>query len=233
MKHNPFADLTAMEWTLYLASAGTILLAFFLSGGRGALTILASLIGVTSLIFVAKGYVLGQALMVVFAVFYGVISFFLRYYGEMITYLGMTAPIAVCTMVTWMRHPFAGTREVEVCALTRRQLWTMAVLAAAATAGLGLLLRAMGNANLLVSTVSITTSFVASYLTLCRSPYYAVGYAANDVVLIVLWTMAAVEDPGYWPMVVCFAAFFLNDLYGFYSWQRMRRRQAALCASAD
>ena len=83
----------------------------------------------------------------------------------------------------------------------------------------------MGNANLLFSTISITTSFVASYLTFLRSPYYAIAYSANDVVLIVLWIMASMENISYLPMVFCFIMFLANDLYGFYNWRRMRKRQ--------
>jgi len=87
------------------------------------------------------------------------------------------------------------------------------------------ILRELHNANLLVSTISITTSFAASFLTFCRSPYYAIGYAANDLVLIVLWGLSTLESLSYLPMVLCFLMFFANDLYGFYNWQRMQKRQ--------
>lgn len=59
------------------------------------LTLAASLIGVTSLIFNAKGNPIGQVLMVLFSLLYGIISYTFAYYGEMITYLGMTMPMAV------------------------------------------------------------------------------------------------------------------------------------------
>lgn len=49
-------------------------------------------------------------------------------------------------------------------------------------------------ANLVPSTLSVTTSFIAVYLTYKRSPYYAFGYAANDIVLIVLWILAARQN---------------------------------------
>ena len=223
--HNPFRDLTRFERGLWLISVCGVIVSFALSGGGDILTMIASLIGVTALIFVAKGYVLGQVLTVAFAVFYGIISFFFRYYGEMITYLCMTAPIAVASVVSWLRHPHKGSREVEVSRLSRRQIAVMIVSAMAVTAAFYFILRALGNANLVFSTVSVTTSYVASYLTFLRSPYYAVGYAANDVVLIVLWVLATIESLSYLPMVLCFVLFLVNDLYGFYNWQRMQKRQ--------
>ncbi len=101
----------------------------------------------------------------------------------------------------------------------------MWVLAAVVTGVFYFVLKALGTANLVPSTVSVTTSFLAVYLTMMRSPYYAIGYAANDVVLIVLWIMAAVNDSSCLPMVLCFVMFFFNDLYGFVNWINMERRQ--------
>ena len=63
------------------------------------------------------------------------------------------------------------------------------------------------------------------YLTFRRSPYFALAYAANDVVLIVLWAMAALEDITYLSVLICFVMFLVNDLYGFVSWKRMEQRQ--------
>ena len=71
----------------------------------------------------------------------------------------------------------------------------------------------------------MTTSFVAVSLTALRSPYYALGYALNDVVLIVLWIMATIAEPAYAPMIACFVMFLANDLYGFVNWRRMQDRQ--------
>lgn len=66
-----------------------------------------------------------------------------------------------------------------------------------------------------------------NYLTFRRSPYYAVGYAANDIVLIILWGMASLENISYISVVVCFIAFFANDIYGYLSWCEMGKRQTA------
>lgn len=220
-----FRDMTRFERGLWLTSVVGVVLAFAISGGDDVLTMIASLIGVTAVIFVAKGYVLGQVLTIVFAVFYGIISFFFRYYGEMITYLCMTAPMALVAVISWLRHPYKGSREVAVSRLSGRQVAVMIVSAAAVTAAFCFILRALGNANLIFSTVSVTTSFFASYLTFLRSPYYAIGYAANDVVLIVLWVLATVESLSYLPMVLCFMLFLMLDVYGFVNWKRMQKRQ--------
>lgn len=79
--------------------------------------------------------------------------------------------------------------------------------------------------NIIFSTISIITSFLAAALTMLRSSYYAVWYAANDIVLIILWVLASMENPAYIPVVVNFGIFFINDMYGYISWKRRERIQ--------
>lgn len=222
---NPFKGLTKFEWTLWLFSIAVIIVAFVISNGQSWLNCIASLIGVTALIFVSKGDVFGQVLTVVFAVFYGIISFKFRYYGEMITYVGMTAPIAMMSVVSWLRHPFEDSSEVEVQHLSKEQIRSIVFLTIVVTFVFYFILKHFNTANLVVSTISIATSFLASYLTFLRSPYYAVAYSANDVVLIILWLFAAISDMSYVPMIFCFVMFLFNDIYGFFNWKRIHKRQ--------
>ena len=215
------------EKCLWLLSAAFIVGSFCLFDRQNYMTLCASLIGVTSLIFNAKGNPFGQLLAVVFSLLYGGISYTFAYYGEMITYLGMTMPMAVFALIAWLRNPYNGNRaEVRVNAISRREAGWMCLGAAAVTAVFYFVLAYFHTANLLPSTVSVTTSFLAVYLTFRRSPCFALAYAANDLVLIVLWTLASAEDIRYISVVVCFAAFFANDIYGYISWQRMKLRQA-------
>ena len=103
----------------------------------------------------------------------------------------------------------------------------MLALTAAVTAAFYFILSPLGTANIFISTVSVTTSFIAVYLTFRRSPFFALAYAANDVVLIIMWLLAVRENASYISVVVCFAMFLVNDIYGFISWLKMGKRQGA------
>ena len=191
------------------------------------LSLIASLMGVTALIFLAKGNWIGQALTVLFAILYAIISYQTQYYGEMITYLGMTAPTAALAAVEWIRHPYKkGMDEVKVSRLTKSKIIVMVVLGIVTTAVFYFILKWLGTENLTLSTLSVTTSFCASYLMYVRTPYYALVYAANDIVLILLWAAACFDNIGYLPVAVCFACFFANDIYGFVNWKRMKMKQS-------
>lgn len=219
-------SVTVTEWLVWGLSVIAIAAFFFAFGNTQYLYLVASLLGATALIFVSKGNPIGQLLTVVFSVFYGIISYSFRYYGEMITYIGMSAPIAVWALVSWLKNPYRGNRsEVKVNRLSRREWCLFLSVSAGVTVAFNFILRALDTANLLLSSLSVLTSFTAAYLTARRSRFYAIAYALNDLVLIALWSMASYENVTYLPMVVCFVSFFATDFYGFLNWSRMTRRQ--------
>ena len=218
-----------LEWVLWGTSVALILVFYLLFDRSAPLTLAASLIGVTSLILCAKGNPLGQILMLAFSAIYGIVSFRLAYYGEVITYVGMTTPMALLALISWLRHPYKGNRaQVEVGRVGKKEwLLVLLPLTAFVTVLFYFVLRAFGTANLPVSTLSVTTSFAAVYLTFRRSPYYALAYATNDVVLIALWIMEATRSLAALSVVACFSAFLAHDIYGFASWRRMEKLQKA------
>ena len=217
---------SATEIVLWGTSVLMIMLSFAAFDRENKLTLAASLIGVTSLVLNAKGNPIGQLLMVAFSLAYGIISYTFAYYGEMMTYLGMTMPMAVFALIAWLKNPYQGNRaEVRVNTVSRTEIMMMWVLTAGVTFLFYRILAYFETANIGLSTLSVSTSFVAVYLTWRRSPGFALAYAANDIVLIALWTLASMSNMQYISVVVCFAAFLVNDIYGYISWKNMKTRQ--------
>jgi len=217
------------ELALWCGSVLCVLVSFLLFDRENYLTFAASLIGVTSLIFNARGNPFGQFLMVIFSLLYGIISFTFSYYGEMITYLGMTGPMALFALITWLKNPYKGNRaEVAVNKVHRKEIVFMLALTAIVTLLFYYILKYFHTANLALSTLSVTTSFIAVYLTFRRSPYFALAYAANDIVLIALWILATAVNISYLSVIICFIVFLVNDLYGFVNWRKMQKRQSAV-----
>lgn len=191
------------------------------------MTLIASMIGVTSLIFNAKGNPIGQFLMIVFSLLYGVISYDFAYYGEMITYIGMTMPMAFFALISWIKNPYKGNKaEVKVNNISKTEQLIMWLITFIVTVVFYFILNYFNTANIVPSTISVTTSFLAVYLTFRRCPSFALAYATNDIVLIVLWVLASLSDIRYISVVVCFLVFLFNDVYGYISWQRMKIRQS-------
>lgn len=222
---NPFKSLRAIDYIIWLTSLAVNIAAFAITRWTDPFTFVSAVVGVTALIFCAKGHVLGQIISVIFAIFYSIVAYFFRYYSELITYAFMSAPIAILSIISWLRNPYGNSGQVKVATLTKKKITVMLVLTAAVTVAFYFILRALNTPNLAVSTLSIATSFLACFLVFLRSPWYAVAYAANDIVLIVLWVLATVKSLSYLPMVTCFAMFLINDIYGFICWIKMKKSQ--------
>ena len=221
-----FSYFSKSEIALWCSSILLIVVSFAVFDRVNFMALIASIIGATSLIFNAKGNPIGQVLMVIFSILYGIISYSFLYYGEMITYLGMTAPMSVFALISWLRNPYNGNRaEAKVNSIIKLEVVFMFALTAVVTVIFYFILDFFNTSNLIPSTLSVTTSFIAVYLTFRRSPYYAIAYAANDIVLIVLWILATMSDISYLSVTICFVMFLANDIYGFINWTRMQKRQ--------
>ncbi len=224
MLYNPFARLERSEWVLWLSSLAIILVFNLLPGKVDVLMLCATMIGATGLVLLARGDLWGQVTTIAFSVLYAMIAYRFRYWGELITYAGMTLPIAVVALISWVRNPYAEG-EVAINKLKKRQIILAFPLTIGITVFFFFILRYLQTPNLLPSTLSVTASFLAVYLTAMRSPCYALAYASNDVILIFLWSFATKTDISYLPILVTFIIFLVNDLYGFFSWKKREKLQ--------
>ncbi|MBE6701031.1 MAG: nicotinamide mononucleotide transporter [Ruminococcaceae bacterium] len=215
-----------VEKLLLFGSVSFIVISFLIFDRENYMNLIASLIGVTSLIFCAKGNPFGPVLMIIFSLFYGYISFTFSYFGEMITYLGMTLPMSVIAFISWFKNPYKENKsQVEIKELVKKEILTMCVLTLFVTVVFYYILDYFDTANLIPSTISVSTSFMAAYLTYLRSEYFALVYAANDLVLIILWSIASFTDASYISVLICFIVFLINDLYSFTNWKKMKSVQ--------
>ena len=216
-----------MELIILCSSLSLIILSFLIFDRSNYLTLIASVLGSISLIFNAKGNPTGQVLIIIFSLIYGYISFDFGYYGEMITYVGMSAPMALFSLISWLKNPYKGNHaEVKISSLSPFGVVLGFIFSGVVTLIFYFILAYFNTANLIVSTISVSTRFLAAYFLFRRSPYFALAYAVNDIVLIVLWTLASIEDISYMSVIICFTTFLINDIYSFTNWKRMRKRQA-------
>ncbi len=226
MLRNSFARLKIGEWILMSVSLVVIIASNILAGKTDFVMLLGTACGVCALIFNAKGDVLGQILIIIFAILYSISSYKFRYYSEIITYMGMSAPIAALGVVTWMKNPYNGDKhEVQISRMSRKRAGFMIVSAIVVTIIFYFVLKALDTPNLIFSTASILTSYIAAFLGMSRNSYFAFAYALNDIVLIIMWILATMVDFSYFPMIVCFVVFLVNDTYSFISWKIREKKQ--------
>ena len=243
MNHAPAAKNAAFrsavrkffgKWNLFeilllsisLAATATI---FFLGKEKNPWSLLSSVFGIVCVIFTAKGNPVAQYLSIVFAVFYSVVSYQSRYYGEMLIYLFLMIPIHVACIVSWIRHRRdPESAEVRINSLRAREYLLLGMAHCIVTVALYFLLNALGTVELIVSTISLVSSVSAAYLMLRRSEYYAVCFIVNDIILLILWGLRVYHyGVSSLPTLITFVVFLINDVYGFLAWRKRRRRQNA------
>ena len=218
---------TKFELALLFSGIAIITLSYLIFDRQSPFNLICSLLGATALIFCAKGNPIGSAIMIVFSILYGIISLTFKYYGEMFTYFFMSLPMSVLCLISWLKNPFNGNKaQVKIDDLKPKDILFLAVLSLIITTVFFFVLRALNTTNLVVSTISIATSFFAAFLTYKRSPYFALAYAVNDLVLIILWVYASFFNTAYASVATCFIIFLINDIYGFINWLKMKKKQA-------
>lgn len=230
---NPFKTLSVFEWILMMTSVVVVTISFLIPQEKDVVSLIASLFGVISLIFLAKGNVFGQMLCLIFSTLYAVVSFYNKLYGEIIIYGCITLPVCISQIISWIRHPFKDNNEVEVGKTTLKSILIPLLISLSVSVGVYFLLKAFNTQSLTLSTLSFGFSLFASLLGYFRSPYFCLGFVFNDIVVISLWAIQAAENISVLPMVFCFVMFLLNDLYGTFNWKRMEKRQKLESKSSD
>ena len=217
--------LSKKEIILWILSVLLLTVSFIITRSN-PLYLAASIVGISALLYLAKGEPLGQMLTIIFSILYALVSYQFKYYGEMMTYLFMALPSALIATMIWLKHPHEKKKTVvRVSKLTSKKIYMLVILTPVVTALFYLLLNTLNTPNLVMSTLSISTSFVASMLTFFRSRYYALFYALNDLVLITLWSLATLMNIIFFPMIICFVIFLIFDLYGFINWKKISIKQ--------
>ena len=100
------SSLGILDITVWCLSVTLVIISYFLSAEPNILNTITSLVGVSALIFVAKGQVLGQILLAAFALLYGTVSIFQSYYGETAICLFLSLPLAAFAIITWYKNPY-------------------------------------------------------------------------------------------------------------------------------
>lgn len=224
---NPIKILSAKEKLFWLVSVILVVASNFLSPETSLLSIVTSIVGVTGVLYIAKGYVFGQFVAVVFCILYAIVSFTFHYWGEMITYIFMSLPMSIWAIYTWIKNPSSeNENEVKINHLTKKNIIYLIVSSIIVTTIFYFILKFFNTPNLVFSTISITTSYVAAALVMLRSSYYAIWYIFNDIVLIILWTLASIKDPSYIPVIVNFMVMLVDDAYGFICWRKREKKMS-------
>lgn len=185
---------------------------------------LTGIFGLTCVIFAAKGKVISIFFTWLMIVFYSILSYKNKYYGEVFINVCLMFPMTMISLVTWIKN-LGKDYVVKVNSIKKSEIITVFGVSAVAFVVFYFILRALNTSQLIVSTISIVTSVLATYFQSRRSKYGFLAFLVNDGVLCVLWLFATLEDIKNVAMLTAVALYVISDIYGFISWGILQKRQ--------
>lgn len=213
-----FKDWNQFEISLLLLSIVAIMFSSIICKSE-ILTILASLVGVTCSLLQAKGKVVSQFIGILEVILYSILSYQNHYYGEVMIDVLVVFPMYVYGVFSWITHRNEETDTVESNEISKKE-W--GILAFASVVGFVLLycvLKYFNTSQLMISSLSMVTSLMATYLITRRSKYSFIFYIGNDIILILLWGIPILQGEFYLvPVLVENIVLLLNDSYGLKNW---------------
>ena len=216
-----FKTWTKFEISFLIISMSLITTCYFLGADKNILSLITSLVGVFSILTVAKGLVAAPIICITYNILYSIISLTQGYYGEAIIYIFLMIPISILSIISWKKNKNKEKQDnVTVNKIKPKEFVYIFLVTILATILFYFLLKLLNTNELIISTVSLISSLMAAYLMLRRSSYYALAYMVNDLILISLWTMSVINNGiEYLPTAITFLIFFVNDTYGFIRWK--------------
>ncbi len=222
-----FKNWSIFEIVLLFSSFVILTICFLFDTDKNFFSYVSSLIGVTAVLTISKGLFFAPILNLIFDVLYGILSLQQRYYGEAIICFALMLPIYLFSIVTWVKNKKCdNSQQVKINIIKAKEHIFICFISVIITVALYFLLKALNTNYLVLSTISLTTSSISAYLMLRRSSYYALGYMANDIVLIIMWGLIVLNSGiGYLTIVINFVVFLVNDAYGLIRWKKEEKSQ--------
>lgn len=222
-----FKNWNWFEIIFLIVSYVVLSLCFALSKDRNTFSFIVSLVGVTSVMLVAKGLTIAPIVSIVYNILYAILSVTQKYYGETIIYIAIMIPLSIVSLVSWAKNKNTGKEEqVQVNKISKKEYLILSLVVVAVTVGFYFLLKALKTSELIVSTISLVAPVISAYLMLRRSSNYAICFIVSNVVLIVLWGLSIkTAGAGFLPTICSFVIFTILDVYGLVHWKNEEKRQ--------
>lgn len=122
-------------------------------------------------------------------------------------------------VISWMTHKNEETNTVEPNQISKKEWLGLSFASAIGFVALYYVLKYFNTSQLIVSSLSMITSLIATYLITRRSKYSFLFYIGNDIILILLWGLPVLQgDLSLLPILIDPVILLLNDSYGLKNW---------------
>lgn len=220
-----FSDWTRFELGLLITGLTISILSSIIFNGNVVDTLYTSSYLITALLM-AKGKVECYLVGFISVFFYGIVSYNQGYYGELLITALLTFPIMIIGIRDWLKHQDKENDVVIINTLSKREIALLFLSQAPLYWFYYFILKIFNTDLLVISSLSVVTSVLASYFEARRSELSLFCYIANDFVIITLWLIPIIGGKTELiPVLVGSFLLLVNDIYGSYNWSRMKKQQ--------
>ena len=200
---------------------------FLIFKEKNILSLICSIIGIISMIFISKGFLYAPILGVIYDALYIAVSWSQNYYGEVIIFAFIMIPMELFSVFTWLKNKNKQEQElVQTNKLHKKEVGILIILSIVTTISFYFILLALNTKELFINTISLTANFIGVYLMFRRSKYYALSYFVDDLIAITLWIITiVVSGIEFIPNLICLICFAVIDIYGFITWSKNEKNE--------
>ncbi len=204
----------------WLAAATAVILGLSLYWGDTPASIITALTGVWCVILTGKGKRSSFLFGMVNVLFYALISFRAKYYGEVMLNLLYYVPMNFVGWSAWKRHMNEETGEVIKEKLPLKKGLVVYGLTAAAILLYGLVLRALGGNLPFVDSMSTVVSVTAQILSVKRLVEQWVLWIVVDVVTVIMWAVHFAQGGETIATLAMWSVYLLNAVFMYIRWNK-------------
>ena len=185
------------------------------------LNLIASLTGMLSVILVAKGRISNYYYGIVNVALVAITAYQMKFFGTAALNALYFLPMQFVGLYAWKKGSQANNEmDIEVVILTKKQKvnWLLFTVASTVVVGLGL---TFVNGNMpFVDAITTILQIIAMYFMVKRFKEQWIIWVVVDVLGVVMWVLAFVNDGGSIAVLVMWIAYLFNAIYGYLNWKK-------------
>ncbi len=219
--------LNPFDWFLILGTTIVSIASSLLGEGWDTLGFIVAVTGIINLVLCAKGNIWNYAFGIIYNAIYVYIAWHSKLYADSAIYLLYYLPMQFVGWITWKKNQNQDSGAVNAVHLSRQQAVALLAAAAILVPFFAWLLGRpfIGDSQPWLDAVTTVVSILAMYMMVKAIAEQWYIWIVLDAVQVVKWTIATVRGEAHAAlMLVMFAFFLANAIYGLIQWNRLARQ---------
>ena len=187
------------------------------------IALISGVTGIIGVVLCAKGKISTYFYATINVALYAWICFQNGLYGEVMLNAFYFIPMNIVGFMLWNKKK-DDDGNVEAKALTKKQLIILSVGLVVAIVLYYQLLKSLGGNLQLIDSITTVTSVMALLLQVLRYKEQWLIWILVNLVSIVMWVMLLNTSEGSISMIVMWAAYLINSIYGYINWNKLNKK---------